>query len=95
MDDKQRKEVVKWSRDLIVSVVIVPATLVYLQMSPLVVIAGGVISLILITAWDRGYLTSASWSADGTIRDGLLRATIGVVLLCGLLGSGYAVSHWP
>jgi hypothetical protein len=93
MDEKQRKEAAKWARDLIISVVIVPAILVYFQMSPLVVIAGGVISLALLTTWERGYLTAATWLPDGTIGHGRLRAGFGAILFCGLIASGYVASH--
>ena len=40
MDETRRKDIVKWGRDLIIAVIIVPSFLAYLNMKPLVIIAG-------------------------------------------------------
>lgn len=47
-----RKEVWKWGRDLGLSIVIVPALLLYADMSPLVMAAGGLVSLGLLKIWE-------------------------------------------
>ena len=40
-------------------------------------------------------LTSATWTADGKVSGGKIRAVVGVVVLCSLLGASYVASHWP
>jgi hypothetical protein len=53
MREQRRKEIIKWARDVIISVALVPAALAYFQMSPLVIIVGGACSLIILTAWEN------------------------------------------
>jgi len=48
MGAEHRKEVAKWARDLILSCVIVPAVLLYFNMTPLIMILGGGLSLVLV-----------------------------------------------
>lgn len=55
MDDKRRKEVAKWTRDLIISVVLVPAILAYFQMNAPVIAACAVGSLLLLAAWENQF----------------------------------------
>jgi hypothetical protein len=80
MDSAQRKEISKWGRDLIISVIIVPAILAYFEMSPLVIIAGGVASLTALATWER-------WEAIKTGRKA--KIAVGLIYLMGAVGSGW------
>jgi hypothetical protein len=51
-----RKEAAKWARDIIVTVVLLPALLLWLGMTPLRVIAAGLGALAVIKAWEQGRL---------------------------------------
>jgi hypothetical protein len=84
MDSAQRREVGKWGRDLIVSVVLVPAVLAYFQMSPLIMILGGVFSLAVLAVWEN-------WSfiqARRNLKSGVEIACLFIPLFA-LLGCGY------
>jgi hypothetical protein len=80
MDSEQRKEVSKWGRDLIISVIIVPAILAYFEMSPLVISAGGVASLTALTTWER-------WEAIKAGRKA--KIAVGLIYLFGAMGGGW------
>jgi hypothetical protein len=43
----------------------------------------------------KNRLGSATWTPDGKVVGGKLRAVIGILVLCALLGSGYVASRWP
>jgi hypothetical protein len=53
MDEETRRGFSRWGRDLVISVVVVPAILAGLQMSPWAMAIGGVISLLLLKLWER------------------------------------------
>jgi hypothetical protein len=55
MDDKRRKEVAKWGRDLIISVILVPAILASFQMNPLIIAACALASLLILAAWENQF----------------------------------------
>jgi hypothetical protein len=53
MEERRRKELIKWARDLVISVVLLPAILVYFHVSPPVIIAGAIGLLIILSLWER------------------------------------------
>jgi hypothetical protein len=53
MDVETREEIAKWGRDLVISVIIVPAILAWFNMSPAVWIIGGLCALIALRIWER------------------------------------------
>jgi hypothetical protein len=55
MDVERRKAVGQWGRDLLVSVVIVPGLLAWLQMNPIFWVVGGICALVLLKLWEHGY----------------------------------------
>lgn len=57
------------------------------------IMAASIIALIIWFSW--GHLTPATWTESGAIRNGRIRALIGIALLCSLLGGGYVASSWP
>jgi hypothetical protein len=62
----------------------------------LAISAAGFVALFFYHFWGRlGVLgRPATWSPNGTVQDGKVRAGIGLVLLCGLMASGYVASQW-
>jgi hypothetical protein len=55
MDNERRKEVAKWGRDLIISVILVPAILAWFQMNPLIIAACALASLLILAAWENQF----------------------------------------
>src|ERR1700722_19217020 len=53
MEEARRKEVSKWVRDLVISVVVVPAFLALLQMSPAIIFIGGLCALVILKIWEK------------------------------------------
>jgi hypothetical protein len=94
MDDVRRQAIGKWARDLVISVVIVPAILVWLQMSPPVIIAAGILCLFLLKVWEWGYLAPATWTPDGKVAHGKARATAGITLVLIAVAGFYTSLHW-
>ena len=43
----------------------------------------------------RNRLSPATWTPEGKVVGGKLRAVIGILIFCTLLGSGYVASRWP
>ena len=43
----------------------------------------------------RARLGPATWSPDGKIANGKIRATAGIVIVCVIFGIAYVGSHWP
>lgn len=84
MDSAQRKEVAKWGRDLIISVVLVPAVLAYFNMSPLVMILGGALSLAVLTAWENWAFIQANKKLKSSVEIAFL-----FIALFALVGSGF------
>jgi len=69
-DPDTRKEVWKWGRDLALSIAVIPSLLLYADMSPLVIVAGGLVSLGLLKLWEwtprAAYVTFAILTIVGT-----------------------------
>ena len=87
MDEAQRKERAKWARDLVISVVLVPAFLAWLQMSPVVIVAGGLCSLAILKAWENWPLLRAKFK---------LGAVLAIFCLFCMFGAGgWYVWNWP
>jgi hypothetical protein len=61
----------------------------------LVLMAGSIVGLLVWFMLGRGWTGHATWGPDGRIEHGRLRAALGGVLLCLVLGGGYVWSHWP
>jgi hypothetical protein len=86
MQPETRKQVGKWGRDLIISVIIVPAILTYLQMSPLVVAIAGIYCLFVLISWENW-----DWFSARLIR----KAPVGVGLFAIMLSTiGWYYSHY-
>jgi hypothetical protein len=95
MDEGRKKTLIGEARAVIISVILVPAILAWLQVSPPVIVGIGLSLLVILSGWENGYLTPARWSPDGRVQDGKLRALVGIVGLCLIVGGGYIASHWP
>jgi hypothetical protein len=86
MQPERRKQVGKWGRDLIISVIIVPAILAYLQMSPLVVAIGGAYCLFILVSWENW-----GWISQRFIR----KVPVGIGLLAIMLSTvGFYYSRY-
>jgi hypothetical protein len=95
MDEGHKKALFGEARAVVISVIIVPSILAWLQVRPPIIIGIGLSLLVILSAWENGYLTPAHWSPEGTVQNGRLRAIAGVALLCLVVGGGYlASSHW-
>ena len=53
MDKERRQNISRWVRDIVISVVIVPAILLYFNMTPLVMIVGGCLTLAGFKIWEN------------------------------------------
>jgi hypothetical protein len=63
------------------------------RLAGMALMAAAVVGLIIWFAW--GHLTPATWTADGKVSRGRIRAVGGVVVLCVLISASYVASHWP
>jgi hypothetical protein len=57
------------------------------------------VSIIGLAVWFFGWrvqtlISPATWTPEGRIENGKLRAAVGALLLCGLVAAGYAASKW-
>jgi hypothetical protein len=73
------KQVGKWGRDLIISVIIVPAILSLLQMNPLVVAVGGAFCLFVLVSWENWGWISQRFIRKAPVAVGLLAITLSIV----------------
>jgi hypothetical protein len=82
------RELIKWGRDIIISVILVPAILLYFDMTPIVMILGAVVSLMILSAVENWQKIHASGLQLGP-------AIVIAVSLAGLLGGGiWAALTW-
>jgi hypothetical protein len=94
MGEATQKSLARWGYDLIVSVLIVPGILAALQVNPWVWVIGGFCSLVILRAWEKGYITLATWTPQGKFQNARFRRIAGFVLLLLIVGGGYFTSRW-